>query len=275
MENKRNWLILLLAFITLNVYLFASAPEPLADKKQRQAGKLLPVEHAFALLAQENDAARTLYTKSIVGGGQAVNLAFREDWKDKEVEAGPLPALFLRGTANYLERNPLPLSLFLGSDYPISSSNKFAGIQEDYFEQMKKDTLPKYFFDENTKLYTAMFPDIASVKTCVSCHNEHADSPKKDWKIGDIMGATTWTYPADSVSAEKILEMIAVYRKGVDHTYKSYLQEVDGFNKAKKPVIGKNWPSQGYFLPAPEAFMDSASAVMSPKTLNKLLHQLQ
>ena len=271
MKNRKSFLILIFAFISLNVYLFATAPDPLPEKKQRSGGKLIPVQKAFALLAQENDAARTLYTSAIVGEGQKVKLRFGEDWKEKEVEAGPLPALFLRSTATYLEKQPLPLSLFLGSDFPISAANKFSGIQEQYFNQMKKDKLPKYFFDEDTKMHTAMFPDIASVKTCVSCHNEHPASPKKDWKLGDFMGATTWTFPDDSVSVEKITEMIAVYRKGARQTYDSYLHKVNNFSKSEKPLIGDKWPSDGYFLPSSAVFLDSVSASASPKTLNQLL----
>lgn len=271
MKNRRNFLLLILAFISLNVYLFATAPVPLSDKKQHTGSKQLPIEKAFTILAQENDVTRTLYTNAIVGEGQKVNLRFREDWKDRDMEAGPLPSLFLRGTATYLEKHPLPLSLFLGSDFPISTANKFSGIQEAYFDQMKKDKLPKYFFDENTKMYTAMFPDIASVNTCVSCHNKHPDSPKRDWKLGDFMGATTWTFPDDSVSVEKVTEMVAAYRKGARHTYESYLDKISSFRPNKKPGIGTKWPSNGYFIPSTEVFIDSVNVSVSPKTLHQLL----
>ena len=54
-------------------------------------------------------------------------------WKDEDVQAGPLPALFLRETAARLEASPVPLGLFLGSDYPISPSNRFQGAQAEAF----------------------------------------------------------------------------------------------------------------------------------------------
>ena len=270
MENKKRFLILILGFISLNVYLFATAPAPLPDRADGASARL-PVERAFAVLAKENDAVRSLYTRSIVGEGQKLNLLYQEDWKDTGVEAGPLPALFLRGTATFLEKQPLPLSLFLGSDYPISTANKFSGIQEKYFDQMKEDKQPKYFFDEDTKLYTAMFPDLANVKTCVSCHNQHPDSPKKDWQLGDMMGATTWTFPKDSVTVEEVTEMIAVYRKGARHTYENYLNKVNTFSNTQKPEIGTKWPSNGYFLPTADAFMDSVNTIAAPASLNQLL----
>ncbi|MEO1450038.1 MAG: hypothetical protein AAFV07_10955 [Bacteroidota bacterium] len=52
------------------------------------------MEDAFEILAHENEKTRTLYTKKIVGLGKKAGLAFHEDWKKSEVEAGPLPALF-------------------------------------------------------------------------------------------------------------------------------------------------------------------------------------
>ncbi len=272
---KRNFLILILAFATLNVYLFVNAPVPLPDPDQASEGKQLSVEEAFALLAQENDAARSLYTRAIVGDGKKVKLRFDEDWESGKVEAGPLPALFLRGTAAYLEKSPQPLNLFLGSDFPISAANKFSGIQEEYFTQMKEDKKPRYFFDENTDMHTAMFPDIASAGACVSCHNAHPDSPKKDWKLGDMMGATTWTFPHDSVSVRQMAALIGQYRQGAKHTYESYLKEVEGFRTTKKPAIGKRWPSEGYFLPASTVFMDSVSILISSKTLDQLLQHIE
>ncbi|MCK5359469.1 MAG: DUF3365 domain-containing protein, partial [Gammaproteobacteria bacterium] len=34
-------------------------------------------------------------------------------------------------------------------------------------------------------------------KSCVDCHNTHPDSPKKDWKIGDMRGARVVNIPLD------------------------------------------------------------------------------
>ena len=35
---------------------------------------------------------------------------------------------------------------------------------------------------------TAVYPDKALSPACVSCHNEHPKSARKDWKQGDVMG---------------------------------------------------------------------------------------
>jgi hypothetical protein len=33
---------------------------------------------------------------------------------------------------------------------------------------------------------------------CISCHNEHKDSPRKDFKLGDVMGGVVIRIPLDS-----------------------------------------------------------------------------
>jgi len=33
---------------------------------------------------------------------------------------------------------------------------------------------------------------------CVSCHNEHADTPRTDFKLGDVMGGVVIRIPVDA-----------------------------------------------------------------------------
>ena len=47
------------------------------------------------------------------------------------------------------------------------------------------------------KYFTAVYPDIAVSKACVTCHNDHLDSPKKDFKIGDTMGGLVIRIPIE------------------------------------------------------------------------------
>lgn len=40
-----------------------------------------------------------------------------------------------------------------------------------------------------------MYPDKAVAKACISCHNDHKDSPRKDFKMGDVMGGVVLRLP--------------------------------------------------------------------------------
>ena len=244
-----------------------------ADEVTEDEASLIPIEKALEVLARENDIARTLYTKGIVGPGKKAGLKFDENWRKDDVEAGPLPALFLRGISSDIQKGSVPLGLFLGSDFPINSANKFEGKQAELFSKMRQDSMPKFFLDEGSKLHTAMFPDFASAEPCVSCHNEHPETTKKDWKLGDIMGATTWTYPKDKLTYKEVEEMLAAYHTGIANTMGQYISEIDGFKNSPKPEIGTKWPTEGMFIPTPQAFLDSVKVLSSAKSLESMLTQ--
>ena len=36
--------------------------------------------------------------------------------------------------------------------------------------------------------FTAVYPDVAAHASCVACHNQQKDSPRKDFKMGEVMG---------------------------------------------------------------------------------------
>jgi len=233
--------------------------------------KAFSVEEVLEMVAHENDVTRTLYTKGIVGAGKKQGLKFDEDWQDDEVEAGPLPALFLRGVSADIRKSPVPLGLYLGSDYPINASNKLEGKQATLFAEIKKDQKPQFFYDEEQKLHTAMFADMAMAAPCVNCHNDHKNTPKKDWKLGDVMGATTWQYPSDSLSYKDAIGVINAYRNGTKAVYNAYLAEIAAFKTSPKPAIGKTWPSKGFNLPTAEVFIDSVRKLTSYKSMEVLL----
>ncbi len=226
------------------------------------------VEEAFKMVAHENDVARTLYTKAIVGKGKGQGLKFDEDWEQDDVMAGPLPALFLRGISADIRKGKVPLGLYLGSDFPVRKSNRFVGKQDELFIEMRSDTMAKFFYDSENSLHTAMFPDFAVAAACVTCHNDHAETMKTDWELGDIMGATTWTYPKDSLSFAEVKDIIMAYRQGAVATFNQYLEKAKTFPQV--PEIGKKWPSEGYCLPTAEEFVDSVGKLVAEETLSSL-----
>lgn len=266
LNKKHSFKFLAVVYVLITAIACGTVPE---ETTITQSDKLFSVEEAFKVVAKENDIARTLYTKAIVGGGKKVGLKFHEDWEKDTLHAGPLPALFLRGISDYIRKTNVPLGLYLGSDFPVVKSNKFTGKQGQLFQEMRKDSSEKVFLDTENSLYTAMFPDYASAPACVSCHNKHEQTMKTDWKMGDIMGATTWTYPKDSVTYAEMKDIIMAYREGAQYMFDRYLTKSASFTD--KPSIGEEWPSAGFYLPTSEVFLDSVADLTSKGTLTALL----
>ncbi|MFD2565711.1 c-type heme family protein [Aquimarina rubra] len=262
-------------FLLLTLYcaiLQSCGGVPEETSSNETSDKVFAVADILTLVAEENDITRTLYTKGIVGAGKKQGLKFDEDWQDDEVEAGPLPALFLRGISSDIRKSDVPLGLYLGSDFPINASNKFQGKQAELFAKIKADQKPQHFYEEDQKLYTSMFADLAVAAPCVNCHNDHKSTTKTDWKLGDVMGATTWQYPSDSLSYKEAIGVINAYRNGTKAIYNAYLEEIAAFKiDSTKPQIGNKWPSKGFYLPTAEVFIDSVRKLASYHSLEKLL----
>lgn len=253
------------------IYLFATRPEPLIDSRTLE--RSVPIERVFRILAAENATMRALWTAEIVGAGTKAGLKFSEKWRDPAVAAGPLPALFLRESATALQKTRVPLGLFLGSDYPIAQSNLFTGEQAEHFKRLRATNNPEFFNATDIGRSIAMFADVAIAPACVSCHNEHPNSPKTDWKLNDILGATTWSYPKDKVTIEEVLEIIAALRSGFAAAYDAYLTKAATFEKP--PEVGERWPRDGYFLPTREIFMHEFERRASANTVDRLLHAFE
>ena len=216
--------------ICIAVYLFATAPPELTDRGAAGgASDTVATARLFNVANSINDAARLVYTKRIVGGGSAAGLKFGEDWAEPGVDEGPLPALFLRLVAGRMETKPEPLGLYLGSDQPINKSNHFSDDQLTQFLAVKTQRAPS-FGQTTTGFLVAMYPDFASAQPCVDCHNEHPDSPKTDWRLGDVMGATTWTYPSKAVSASELLAVSTAVLAAVEESYQAYLDKTQSFS---------------------------------------------
>ncbi len=269
MKINRIDIVMIGIFALTGIYLFIQAPEKLKDEVQQ--GELIPVKRLFDIVAHENNVARELWTKKIVVAGKKSGFKFGEDWKDEGVEKGPLPALFLREVSNYLEKSPVALSLFLGSDFPIAIANKFEGKQVEVYQNVKTTNEPQYFYDDSVNRYTAMYPDYAISKACVTCHNEHKESPKKDWKFSDMMGATTWSYPNEYVTRDELAKVLSTVRGSFAKTYKSFLIKLETFENP--PSIGEKWPEDGYKIPDLMTFHNQFSTLSSSKTLEFFLKE--
>lgn len=257
-------------FTLTAIYLVVQAPAPLADQsRSTDAGPPMPVARFFDGLNAVNAAARQIYTARIVGGGLKAGLKFGEDWTEPGVEKGPLPALFLRATAAELERRPPPLGLYLGSDAPINKSNLFEGAQATAFARVRA-TRAAVTDATAGGPSVALYPDFASAQPCVSCHNDHRDSPRNNWKMDDVMGATTWTWPRDRVGRAEAVAATEALFAAIEATYAAYLARTRGF--ADPPRIGTDWPGEGQrALPDVATFMAEVRSASARAVLDDIL----
>lgn len=171
----------------------SSAPSPTA------ATGITPKTMADALHAvMESD--RTVYTKKVVNRLQNEQKVIKasEHWEDDK--ALPLPAQMFRMGAEMVTAKDVGFTYGLLSKWPVNKQNApKTEIEKEGLDFIDTNGGTKPFYGEETlggmKYFTAIYADVGVVTACVKCHNEHKDSPKTDFKIGDVMGGVVIRIP--------------------------------------------------------------------------------
>ena len=158
------------------------------------AAEDLTPKHVADIVNEVIRAHRTTYAKLIVQrlANEEEVIEVSGHWKDDA--ALLLPAQMFRETAELVNAdNDLGLSYSLLSLWPISAQNNAKTETEKQGMQLVVDHPEQAFYGEETlggsKYFTAIYPDLAVSEACVSCHNDSKDSPRDDFKLGDVMGA--------------------------------------------------------------------------------------
>lgn len=158
-------------------------------------------------------ADREVYTKEIVqrltmqqkvqvappGGGAAVPLEAREDWRSEHGKL-PLPAqMFRMGAEKVLTASAgIGFSYLMLSPWPVNQQNRArTDVERSGLEQVARTGEPLYADEvlDGKRYFVAIYPDRAVAEACVSCHNQHPDSPRRDFKVGDVMGGVVIRFP--------------------------------------------------------------------------------
>lgn len=114
-----------------------------------------------------------------------------ENWK--ETKCLPLPTQLLRlGSENVASRG-VEFAYTIRSLWPISKKGAPETATERKGLQFVAEHPEQNFYaDEQLggrHYFTALYPDRALLSSCATCHNSHPNSPKKDFRVGDVMGA--------------------------------------------------------------------------------------
>ncbi len=144
------------------------------------------------------EADRTIYTTHVVARMQENGIVIAsEQWK-KRAQL-PLPAQMLLLSGLEVEAQGSGLKFRLASLWPIAEESGPANdFEKTGLEVVAEDPSEVYsgtIKRGNLKYFKAIYADKAVSMACVNCHNAHLLSPKRDYKLGDVMGAVIITFP--------------------------------------------------------------------------------
>ena len=145
------------------------------------------------------EADRTVYTRLIINrlAKEEKVIKASEHWKDEK--ALVLPAQMFRYGAERVAEKGSPFSYSLLSLWPVNKQNKPKTDVEIKGLNFIAENPGKNFYAEeklgDVNYFTAVYPDIAVAPACISCHNKHKDSPRTDFKLGEVMGGVVIRIP--------------------------------------------------------------------------------
>jgi len=178
----------------------ATAASMTACKEEAKSTGIEPKLYTDSLFAVMK-ADRTNYTKFVVkrlGPAGAGVIKPDEHWQD--IENGTLlPAQMFRAGAEAVAEMTDEFTYSLQSTWPINKQNApKTDIEKKGLEYIVTNPGENFYGEENlggVTYFTAVYPDVAVSDACSSCHNDHKDSPKTNFKVGDVMGGVVIRVP--------------------------------------------------------------------------------
>ncbi len=145
------------------------------------------------------EANRTVYAERVVDRLQDEEQVIQatEHWQDDQTL--PLPAQMFRMGAELAAEMTDVFTYALLSSWPINSSNApRTPMETEGLEAVAADPATPFYGTEtlgDRDYFTAVYADVAVAQTCVTCHNNHLDSPRSDFELNDVMGGIVIRVP--------------------------------------------------------------------------------
>lgn len=115
--------------------------------------------------------------------------------KDKAL---PLPAQMFRLGAELAAETDRRVFYSLHSYWPLNKKNAPRTKTEKNglaFVTVKDENFYSQEEIEGITYFIAVYPDRATDQSCVTCHNNHKDSPRRNFKLGEVMGGVVIRLP--------------------------------------------------------------------------------
>ncbi len=148
------------------------------------------------------ESDRAVYTKQVVNRLAKEEKVIKASEHFMDEKALPLPAQMFRFGAEMVAGKTDDFSYSLQSLWPINKQNApVTDVEKTGLKFIADNPGQNYYSEEELggkKYFTAVYPDIAVAPVCASCHNEHKDTPRTDFKVGDVMGGVVIRVPIGS-----------------------------------------------------------------------------
>lgn len=180
-------------------------------KAEGEESPRLEAQKVTDMLHAVMEADRTAYTQQVVNRlvkdqklemmdpetKQTKPFKASEQWKTEHGSL-PLPAQMFRMGAEAVAQKNVGFTYALLSKWPVNKQNKAkTEMEKQGLDSVADKKAPFYGVEKlgDTSYFTAVYADVAVAPACIDCHNGHKDSPRTDFKLGDVMGGVVIRVP--------------------------------------------------------------------------------
>jgi hypothetical protein len=148
-------------------------------------------------LVMESD--RTVYTRVIVNRLTLQDRVITASEHFEDDQALALPAQMFRFGSEMVASKTDDFSYSLQSLWAVNKQNlPRTDVEMQGLTFIAENPGERFYGEEElggVKYFTAIYPDIAVAPACISCHNDHPDSPRRDFELNEVMGGVVVRIP--------------------------------------------------------------------------------
>lgn len=141
-------------------------------------------------IANQIKVIRGYYTKnviSVVKKGDAIKPSYDHKNDDSAI---PLPATFVHDLSDLLSKEDTSIRLYSAYPFPLRKDRVLDEFESEAWSYISENPEAVYSHRETVNGKESVRVAIADTmgQGCVNCHNAHPETPKADWKVGDVRG---------------------------------------------------------------------------------------
>ena len=141
--------------------------------------------------AEQFKTLRAYYTRNIIAkvvASKTFTPSFNHAGNPKAI---PLPATMIQDLSKLLKKKDTSIHLYSTFPFPNRQSRQLDEFQLAAWNFLVENPDEKFVREETRdgrSLVRVAISDRLVAQGCVNCHNTRADTPKNDWKLGDVRG---------------------------------------------------------------------------------------
>ena len=151
------------------------------------------------------EEARMFYAREIVPKAGAKGVQIKHDFKGRD-DTIPVPATLIRALADS-DKSGNGLRLYSRQPFAFrkGEETRLDPFEEEALAWLEKNpggTFHRIERRDGVPVMRLAKADIMVSETCTTCHNGHPDSPRRDWKVGDVRGALAVSVPIGAMEGQ-------------------------------------------------------------------------